>query len=122
MKVWRGSDFHNPAEWCVYLGKDALAELDELVHGNAGETPNLNHVATAVREELSTGRGFVVIRGLPIDGYTEDQAKAAYKALCGQIGIVIPQTLKGDLLYSVRDEGLTLERDYGKAGVRTSKT
>jgi alpha-ketoglutarate-dependent taurine dioxygenase len=30
--------------------------------------------------------------------------------------------LDGDLLYSVRDEGLTLERDYGRAGVRTSKT
>jgi hypothetical protein len=121
-KAWRGSEFQNPAEWCVNLDKAALAELDAALLGVAGETPNLTLVANAIREELSHGRGFVVIRGLPLGRYTEDEAKAAYAALCSKIGKVIPQTLRGDLLYSVRDEGLTLDRDYGKAGVRTSKT
>ena len=45
----------------------------------------------------------------------------AYATL-GLLGRVVPQTVGGTLIYSVRDEGYSLERDFGQAGVRTSKT
>lgn len=38
------------------------------------------------------------------------------------LGEIVPQTVAGDILYSVRDEGLSIDRDYGRPGVRTSKT
>jgi alpha-ketoglutarate-dependent taurine dioxygenase len=37
-------------------------------------------------------------------------------------GAIVPQTVAGDTLYSVRDEGLSIDRDYGRPGVRISKT
>ena len=36
--------------------------------------------------------------------------------------MIIPQTLRGDHLYSVRDEGIHMEAEYGRTGVRYSKT
>ena len=43
-------------------------------------------------------------------------------ATATKLGRVVPQTVGGTLIYSVRDEGYSLERDFGQAGVRTSKT
>lgn len=66
-----------------------------------------------VREELDQGAGFLVIRGIPFEQYAE---------ACSLLGRIVPQTVAGDLQYSVRDEGISLERDYGRPGVRISKT
>lgn len=69
--------------------------------------------APDILNELRKGRGFVVLRGLTLDEFIQG---------CPHLGQIIPQTNAGDLLYSVRDEGLRIESDYGKPGVRTSKT
>ena len=45
-----------------------------------------------------------------------------YWGLGSHLGRPVPQKVDGGLLYSVRDEGYNLERDFGAAGVRTSKT
>jgi hypothetical protein len=62
------------------------------------------------------------VRGLPRDQYTDDEACMIYWGLGAHLGRPVPQKVAGDLLYSVRDEGYNLERDFGAAGVRTSKT
>jgi alpha-ketoglutarate-dependent taurine dioxygenase len=67
----------------------------------------------AVRHELRHGRGFVVVAGVPAEKYT---------AVCAMFGDIVPQTVAGNTVYSVRDEGLSIDRDYGRPGVRTSKT
>ncbi len=69
--------------------------------------------AREILDELRRGRGFVVLRGLTLDEFIHG---------CQHLGRIIPQTNSGDLFYSVRDEGLRIESDYGKPGVRTSKT
>lgn len=69
--------------------------------------------APDILDELRNGRGFVVLRGLTLDEFIQG---------CRHLGQIVPQTNAGDLLYSVRDEGLRIESDYGKPGVRTSKT
>jgi alpha-ketoglutarate-dependent taurine dioxygenase len=66
-----------------------------------------------ILDELRQGRGFVVLRGLTLDEFIQG---------CQHLGRIIPQTNAGNLFYSVRDEGLRIESDYGKPGVRTSKT
>src|SRR5260221_3894584 len=133
--VWRGSDFSSPADYWYYLSRETLAELDralQQIHA-AGKPifsltvqdfplPSFENDAEALREELRTGSGFVVVKGLPIDRYTQDEACMIYWGLGTHLGRPIPQKVEGGLLYSVRDEGYNLERDYGAAGVRTSKT
>ncbi|MEO6759478.1 MAG: TauD/TfdA family dioxygenase, partial [Saprospiraceae bacterium] len=65
---------------------------------------------------LWNGEGCAVVQGFPVD------VPALYVTLASSLGRVVPQTVSGTLLYSVRDEGYQLLRDFGKAGVRTSKT
>jgi alpha-ketoglutarate-dependent taurine dioxygenase len=67
----------------------------------------------ALRHELRRGRGFVVIRNAPVEEYA---------TICSMFGAIVPQTVAGATIYSVRDEGLSIDRDYGRPGVRISKT
>jgi len=133
--VWKGSDFSGPSDFWYSLSEETLAELDRALQRfhSAGKPvfsltaqdfplPSFENDAEALREELRHGSGFVVVKGLPIDRYTEDEACMIYWGLGTHLGRPIPQKVQGGLLYSVRDEGYNLERDFGSAGVRTSKT
>lgn len=91
--TWWARDFSGPEDWSYRLGPD----LD----------------IAAIRQELFGGRGFVVIRGV---------REEEYLPVAGQFGRVMAQNARGDLLYSVRNEGQSIARDYGQVGVRFSKT
>src|SRR5258708_6139057 len=134
-RVWSGSDFSGPSDYWYYLCPETLAELDRALQQirRAGKTifsltvqdfplPSFENDAEALREELQFGSGFVIVKGLPIERYSEEEACMIYWGLGTHLGRPIPQKVQGGLLYSVRDEGYNLERDYGTAGVRTSKT
>src|SRR6266852_2828911 len=133
--VWKGSDFSSPSDYWYYLGSETIAEIDSALRRirSSGKSifnltvkdfplPSFENDAEALREELRFGSGFVVVKGLPIDRYTEEEACMIYWGLGAHLGRAIPQKVEGGLLYSVRDEGYNLERDFGAAGVRTSKT
>lgn len=93
---WTGADFTDPREWRIETDLQSfLSQAEE------------------IRNELRDGRGFVVLRGLKLDEFAQ---------ACPRLGEIISQTLSGTLFYSVRDEGLRIETDYGKPGVRTSRT
>lgn len=76
----------------------------------------------ALRQELLHGRGFAVLRGLSMDRLSEEEACGAYLAVGARLGRTLPQNVRGELLYAVRDEGQSIEKDYGRVGVRFSKT
>src|SRR5699024_2844853 len=56
-------------------------------------------------EELEDGRGFVLLRGLPIEKYTDEQASIIYYGIGLHMGIPVTQSEKGDLLGDVKDVG-----------------
>jgi len=78
--------------------------------------------AAAIRRQLLHGRGFVVLKGMPVDRLPEEELSELYWQLGGKFGRQLPQNVPGDRLYSVRDEGYHIGRDYGRVGVRFSKT
>jgi hypothetical protein len=57
------------------------------------------------RDVLSQGRGFVLIRGLPVDQLSADDALLAYWAIGLHLGTPVPQNFQGELLTHVRDTG-----------------
>ena len=57
----------------------------------------------ALGEILEDGRGFAVIRGIPVDRYTEDENKFVSLGLCSHFGRVIPQSRQGDWINHVID-------------------
>lgn len=133
--AWRKADFSGPADWSCRLKPEALAELDRAVEQirragkrlsdlTAADFPLASFASDAakLRNEVLHGHGFVVVKGLPVDRYTEDEAAMIYWGVGTLFGATLPQNVKGDRLHSVRDEGQNIARDYGAVGVRFSKT
>lgn len=95
-RSWTGGSLRDSAAWLYSLDSASFKER-----------------SPEILDELRNGRGFVILRGLTLNEFLEG---------CGGLGSIIPQTNSGDRVYSVRDEGVRIEQDYGKPGVRTSKT
>ncbi|HYM11310.1 MAG TPA: TauD/TfdA family dioxygenase [Bryobacterales bacterium] len=133
--AWRRADFSSPADWSYRLQPQTLAEIDRAV-GRIREQrksistltaedfplPSFTADAATLREDVLRGRGFGVVKGLPIERYTDEEASLIYWGIGSFFGATLPQNVKGDRLYSVRDEGQNISRDYGAVGVRFSKT
>src|SRR6266567_1314986 len=83
--AWLRADFASPDAWTYRLQPAVLAELDSALRRirEAGweistlsqadfPAPSFAADAAGLRSELESGRGFVVIHGLPIDGYSDE--------------------------------------------------
>jgi TfdA family taurine catabolism dioxygenase TauD len=103
--VWRGADL-TPADWMLPIGAEEAGELEAAIAGRsaaaaAGEAPPLPRLAPllgAVAERLETGRGFVLLRGLPLDRFGEGGTEAALLALAAHLGTALPQDASGRLV------------------------
>lgn len=58
-------------------------------------------------DDLVEGRGFALIRGVPVDRLTRQEMKVLYWGIGQHLGIPIRQNDAGELLVSVTDEGKT---------------
>lgn len=116
--AWLGSEMRHTEEWLHRLTPEEIADLDAAVaHAKAtGKaladlTPEdfpistLGHAIREWNEVLENGRGFLLVRGVPVAGYTEEEASLAYWGIGMYMGTPTPQNSAGDLLGHVRDTG-----------------
>jgi len=120
--AWTRADFCDPSVLIYALRDETLGELDGVIGLERFSLPSLERDIPAIREELTRGRGFVLLRGMPVDRYSEAELSMLYWGLGALIGRPLPQNVKGDRLYAVRDEGQNIATQYGQVGVRFSKT
>lgn len=100
-KIWEGKDFEGKEEeWVYQLTEDELAEVDEAVHafektnrpfGDVQQEtfvlPTLGAKIKALTEEnVVSGRGFLVVRGINPDKYTREQQVIAYAGISSYVG------------------------------------
>ncbi len=126
---WSGTDLvDTPGAWMHTLSS---AEIDELEVASAAvegldraaidranfALPTLGVEAARWAEELRTGRGFVAVRGLPVDRWTTEQARTAFLGLGHHLGAPIRQNADGELVADVR-----AERASGDPSVRRYQT
>ena len=131
--AWRVADFARDERWIVRWPAEMLAELDAAVgaaqrSGHTAATitrdafpaPKAASFLANIRDEVQFGRGFVLLRGIPMDRYDADAAGLLFRGIGCHIGDVVTQNAKGDLLGHVRDQGYA---DYrGRADVRGYQT
>jgi alpha-ketoglutarate-dependent taurine dioxygenase len=133
--AWQGTDFKSPDTWTYSLPPAAVAEFDTAVRRLRNSrrdistltradfpAPSFARDGEALRQEVVSGRGFVVITGLPIDSYTDEEATLFYWGIGTYMAQPMPQNAKDEYLFHVRDEGYNFHRDYGASGVRISRT
>lgn len=117
--AWRGTDMASrQSEWLVTLTPQDVAEIeaaaDKLltsqvplssVDRNAFPLPTLASKIETWRKEITHGRGFVVIRGLPVAAWGTEKAALAYWGLGHHLGHPGAQNPQDELLGHVVDYG-----------------
>jgi hypothetical protein len=109
--AWRGDELGASSQWIFLLDDDQVAELERLGAKFLADDPDLRLVnaddyplvacADAVRAwgaEVDTGRGFVLVRGLRTELYSDAMSAAIYYLLGLHLGEPMPQNSLWDLL------------------------
>lgn len=121
--AWFGRDLAKRAsDWIHTLSVAELADIDAAVRAfkssgaplagiSAGGFPLGAFGATlkGILKELLEGRGFVMLRGLPVDRYTREEQAIAYMGIGAHLGVARSQNAKGHLLGHVKDLGLNIQ-------------
>ena len=74
------------------------------------EVPTLAAGLTEVRSEVMHGRGFALLRGLPVEGRSREQTALAFWGIGCHMGNAVAQNSRGHLVGHVTDLG----GDYAK--------
>lgn len=125
---WLGSEITDD-RWCIEIDARQVAELRAAVAAVAPleltaitaadvELPTLGPVLAGVVGEIVDGRGFILLRGMPVEDLTEPELQRLFWCIGIHLGIPISQNDAGDLLVHVRDEGL----DFSDPHVRAYQT
>ena len=137
--VWRGEELARSTDWIRTITPAEIDELDAALHAvrqrglgwpamtrDDFPIPRLARSLAEVAEELENGRGLVLLRGVPVSRYTEDELRILYWGLGLHLGTPRYQNGNGELIGDVRDEnrlyGAVREVNPMKAGEpRTSR-
>ena len=121
--AWLGRDMLASTEWIHPLPARAVDEIDAalrdvqrrgLVWPKFGRDdfrlPTLSRDLAGVLDELENGRGFVLLRGIPVERYSDDELKTLSWGVGSHLGWPRYQNAMGELIGEVRDEN----RRYGE--------
>lgn len=116
--AWYGPDMAKSRAWAHHLDEAEIAELEraaEQAMDAAGgivdiapenfPLPRLGDRLRAIRDEAMHGRGFAVIRGLPVERYSLKVAAAIYYGIGRHMGSLRSQNAEGHVLGHICDVG-----------------
>jgi hypothetical protein len=117
--IWHTNDVGTPDQWTYVLNDQtraaivATAErlrvrgvtLDTVTRSDLDDA-GLGPLVADWTRELADGRGFVLVRGFPVDHLDTQSVELAYFALGLQFGRPVSQDAQGTLLGHVRDTGI----------------
>lgn len=130
--AWHGPNIASRrSEWLQTLSDAEISELYGLARSVRTKTddllkltradvplPILGERVAVLRNELLHGRGFAMLRGMPVEEHTLEDNAWAYWAIGLHLGDAVPQNGKNHMLGHVTDLGL----DYARPDVRGYQT
>lgn len=128
--AWRGCELAGDDRWLHHLTDADVAEIDAALATLAASgrrfpdfgpehfpLPGLAPRLAQVAEELENGRGFLVLRGLPVQRLPDDEIDALTYGIGLHMGTPVRQNPRGDLLGVVMNVG-----DVSKKTTRVYET
>jgi hypothetical protein len=117
-EAWYGPDLAGRNDWMRRFSDAELTELDAAIRAfrQSGRPlaelspatfplPALGPRLAEVLRELTQGRGFILMRGFPVERYSREETAIAYMGIGSHFGSFRSQNAKGHLLGHVRDLG-----------------
>jgi len=119
--AWIGAELaRRPEAWTCRLSPADLTEIETATAAVRARgldiadirradfpLPTLGPVLDGLRDDVLNGRGFVLIRGLPVEGRPIADSATAYWGIGAYFGSARSQNAKGHVLGHVRDLGLS---------------
>jgi hypothetical protein len=115
--VWHGRELARSTDWIHRLSPGAVEEIDAALRGVQARgldwrdvrkrdfpLPGVSAELAQVNRDLEWGRGLVLLRGLPVERYGEDELRAIWWGLGCHLGTAVHQNAHGELIGEVRDE------------------
>lgn len=116
--VWYGAKLAERDDWIERLSETEIGEVESAVQrleelqcdlppitARDVSLPTLGLRLERILDEVLNGRGFVLIRALPVERWTRRQAAEAFLIIGAQLGNLRMQNAEGHLLGHVRDLG-----------------
>lgn len=113
---WTGADLAANDDWTYILTAKEIAEIDAALAGVEARgleikditeadfpLPTLESKLASIKNQLLEGRGLAVLRGVPVDRYSLEQAAKVYWGISLRIGVPVSQNHNGHLLGHVYD-------------------
>lgn len=117
--AWKAAEMRGSDSWIMPLGADDLAELSTAVaatravplveltrEASSAHLPRLGPKLEQRQREVAHGRGFLLIRGLPVKDVDRETIARMYWILGTWFGDPVPQNAAGHVLGHVKDIGL----------------
>ena len=105
--AWYGPEIAQSGEWIERLSEQEIDSVRQAVSIGAtkAQLPMLAPRLHAMRDEVLNGRGFVLIKGLPVEDWSKRELALAFLIIGAQLGALRMQNAAGHLLGHVRDLG-----------------
>jgi hypothetical protein len=112
--AWRGSEVEADRSWeftCTDAHIDELEQaLDQIgdtslidLDLSAFRRPALSSLMDGIRREVQHGRGFALLHGFPVQGYSDYDLERLYWGLMSHVGIGMTQNCDAGLIHYVTD-------------------
>jgi hypothetical protein len=117
--AWNGRSMDASGEWLEVLSDDELKDLDNALNHIKSRSialldiskedfalPVLAPRLASVLNDVEKGRGFSVLRGIPVGHYSQDENEIIFWGIGTHLGRTISQNSNGDLMGHVYDHGV----------------
>ena len=116
--AWYGRDLARRDDWIYRFTVAQIREIEAAVAGarvplyeltpQAFPLPSVGPFLRRLLTELLEGRGFALLRGLPVERWSREEQAIAYLGIGSWLGRFRSQNAKGHLLGHVKDLGLDI--------------
>lgn len=116
--AWYGSALIGQTDWVYHLSETEIKEVEAAVNGLTSASKSLSHISPDIfplptfgprlqrlLSEVLGGRGFVLIRHLPVERWGNRQSEIAFLGIGSHLGSLRSQNADGHLLGHVKDLG-----------------
>ena len=116
--AWYGSELLGQTDWICHLSETEIKEVEAAVNGLISASKNLSDISPdifplptfgprlqSLLGEMLDGRGFVLMRRLPVERWSNRQSAIAFLGIGSHLGGLRSQNADGHLLGHVKDLG-----------------
>ena len=127
--LWRGNEFVDDRSWLHKIEDSELEELSLALNIAKNSSLNCTEFKRAdfklfqlktklqkILNEVENGRGFAVLRGLPIKDFSRQQIETILWGLSTYMGYPISQNSQGQLITEVADKGSSYAKNINDRG------